>query len=76
VKNYIDVTANPDDGIAFCRQVEAGDNQDQCFNAVGEEVSVLYRDADRREQACRKAGAAGEERCRIGAQLPEEHEKR
>ena len=76
VKNYVDVTANPDDGLAFCRQMEPGVNRDHCYNAVGEEISVLYRDPDLREKACLKAGGDGEAMCRIGAQLPEKHEKR
>ena len=70
VKNYVDVTANPDDGIAFCRQLEPGVNRDKCYNAVGEEISVLYRDPDLRQKACLKAGVDGEVMCRIGAQLP------
>jgi hypothetical protein len=71
VKNYIDVTANPDDGIAFCHALKAGVNRDRCYNAVGEEMSVLYPDAARRDKACEKAGGDGEAMCRIGAQLPE-----
>ncbi len=74
VKNYVDVTANPDDGIAFCTQVEEGANRDHCYNAVGEEISVLIRDPDQRQKACEKAGADGEAMCRIGAQLPEKDE--
>ncbi len=74
VKNYVDVTANADDGLTFCRALDAGVNRDKCYNAVGEEVSVLYPDAPRREAACLKAGHDGETMCRIGAQLPEKHE--
>jgi hypothetical protein len=71
VKNYIDVTAKPDDGIAFCQAVPAGPNRTLCFGAVGEELSVLYAtDVAARARACAKAGRDGETECRRGAELP------
>lgn len=71
VKNYVDVTAKPDDGIAFCQAVPAGANRMQCFGAVGEELSVLYStDLAARARACAKAGPDGETDCRRGAELP------
>ena len=69
VKNFIDVTADPADGIAFCREVPAGQDRDRCWNAVGEQLAVLYtRDTDRREAACATTGEA-EKICRQGAGL-------
>jgi hypothetical protein len=71
VKNYIDVTAKPDDGIRFCQAVPTGANRMQCFGAVGEELSVLYStDLPARERACAMAGSDGETDCRRGAALP------
>ncbi len=71
VKNYIDVTANPDDGVAFCRAVPAGESQRRCWRAVGEQVVVLYSgDIARRESACAKIEEpSGVAVCREGAQL-------
>ena len=70
VKNYIDVTANPADGITFCRQVPPGRNQRQCYVAVGEEISALHwADRPARDRACALAPADGIEACRYGAGL-------
>lgn len=71
VKNYIDVTANPDDGIAFCREVPAGESQARCWRAIGEQAAVLHSgDMARRETVCAKV-PDGEAlaACRQGAQL-------
>jgi hypothetical protein len=69
VKNFIDVTADPDDGIAFCKVVPAGQDRERCWNAVGEQLSVLYtRDLTRRETVCASTGE-GERMCRQGAGL-------
>jgi hypothetical protein len=72
VKNFVDVTAKPQDGFDFCREVPAGPNQMQCYIAVGEEIDVLWpADAKERSHRCEAAGLAGEKWCRVGARLPE-----
>lgn len=69
VKNYIDVTADPEDGIRFCREVPVGQDRDRCWNAVGEQLSVLHTtDYERRAAICATTGE-GEARCRQGAGL-------
>jgi hypothetical protein len=68
VKNYIDVTARSEDGIAFCKAVPPGLNRGPCFAAVGEEIAVLHSsDAAARKLACTKAAPEGEAECRRGA---------
>lgn len=70
VKNYIDVTARPDDGLAFCKEVPPGLNRGPCFAAVGEEIAVLHsNDMEARKLACARAAADGEAECRRGAGL-------
>jgi hypothetical protein len=70
VKNYIDVTARPADGIAFCREVPPGRNRNQCYVAVGEQIQILfYGDRDRAERECSAAPADGADPCRWGAGL-------
>lgn len=72
VKNFVDVTANPQDGFDFCAAVTGDANRMQCYIAVGEEIDVLWpTDAGERSHRCEAAGAAGEKWCRIGARLPE-----
>ncbi len=69
VKNFIDVTADASDGIAFCREVPEGVDRDRCWNAVGEELSVLYTtNLNARDSVCATTGS-GEARCRQGAGL-------
>jgi hypothetical protein len=69
VKNYIDVTADPDDGITFCKAVPAGANRTHCYIAVGQQISVLWpSDVTKKTAACAKAGE-GDKECRMGAGL-------
>jgi hypothetical protein len=70
VKNYIDVTSHPADGIRLCNTVPTGDNRTGCFVAVGEEISVLYpTDAAARQNACSAVGANDVDACRRGADV-------
>lgn len=70
VKNFIDVTANPDDGFSFCRRLTDHAYALACFNGVGEEMSVLFPAAEDREKQCAKASRDYIEVCRYGANLP------
>jgi hypothetical protein len=69
VKNFIDVTSNPDDGFAFCRLVGDHSIAVTCHVAVGEEMSMLRPRAADREQECAKADPRYREACRFGAGL-------
>ncbi|HET9065762.1 MAG TPA: hypothetical protein VFN22_08090 [Gemmatimonadales bacterium] len=69
VKNFIDVTADPTSGIAFCREVPEGIDRRACWRAVGEQLSVLHTtDTLPRATACAMTGP-GEPACRLGAGL-------
>ena len=71
VKNFIDVTAQPEDGVKFCREVAFGENRRQCWNAVGEQIGTLYPiDPARRTSECARVPADGVVECRRGARLP------
>ncbi len=70
VKNFVDVTANTDDGMALCQRLGPRDIAMKCYEAVGEEAGVLFTSMSRREQVC--AAATSEENkmaCRYGARL-------
>lgn len=70
VKNFIDVTARPEDGLAFCTLVPEGRNRRQCWVAVGEQLRVLHAtDESSRALGCARAPAEGREACRFGAGL-------
>ncbi len=70
VKNFIDVTAKPEDGFEFCKLIH-----DQpleavtCYVAVGEQIAVLFQTDPDRSRECAKAGAAFVGACRYGAVL-------
>lgn len=69
-KNLVDVTADPEDGFAYCRMLPAGESKRVCHVAVGEEIWVLADDLERREEMCLGAETAYVEECRHGAGLP------
>jgi hypothetical protein len=69
VKNFIDVTAKSDDGIAFCGRITDRKIALACYVGVGEELGVLVPRLDDREKECAKAGPANLEACRYGAAL-------
>ena len=72
VKNFVDVTANPDDGLALCRKLGPVDIATSCYHAVGEEASVLYVPMSRREAVCAKVEPKYNNACRFGAGLSSE----
>lgn len=69
-KNFVDVTANADDALDFCRRLTNHDYAVGCYHAIGEEMGVLYRDAAQRETQCARAPRDYVEACRYGAVLP------
>lgn len=69
VKNFIDLTAKVDDGIAYCRSVTGSANRLKCYEAVGEQIATLRHDMTQREAACAEVGEAYRGACRYGARL-------
>ena len=69
VKNFIDLTAKPADGIAYCRSVTGAANQRQCYEAVGEQIGTLRNNPTEREAACGPVAAPYRDACRYGARL-------
>jgi hypothetical protein len=72
VKNFVDVTANPDDGLALCKKLGPADIATSCYHAVGEETSVLYVQMTKREEVCARVEAKYNNACRYGAGLSTE----
>lgn len=69
VKNFVDVTANPDDGIAFCKRLGPADIATSCHVAVGQEIAVLRANMTDREIACGHSTSEYLQSCRYGAGL-------
>ncbi|HEU5217400.1 MAG TPA: hypothetical protein VFU23_02005 [Gemmatimonadales bacterium] len=72
VKNFVDVTANPDDGLALCRKLTPVDAATSCYHAVGEAASVLYPSMSKRDEVCSRVIARYANACRYGAGLSTE----
>jgi hypothetical protein len=72
VKNFIDVTARAEDGIAFCRRLGPEDIATACYVAVGEQSAVLHPSMDRREQLCVGVESKYQPACRYGSGLARE----
>lgn len=69
VKNFIDLTAKPGDGIAYCRSVTGSPNRLKCYEAVGEQIATLRNDMTQREAACAEVPEMYRAACRSGARL-------
>jgi len=69
VKNFIDLTARPNDGIAYCRSVTGAANRRKCYEAVGEQIGTLRNNPTEREAACGPVAAPYRDACRYGARL-------
>jgi hypothetical protein len=70
VKNFIDLNARADDGLALCRDVPAGAGKAVCYNAVGEQILVLAANADSRRAMCAATEAGYMDACLYGARFP------
>lgn len=70
VKNFVDVTSDPEDGLDFCKLVPSGPNRRQCYVAVGEELRVLFPgDAPTRTGWCARAPEGDVADCNFGAMV-------
>lgn len=70
VKNFVDVTSRPEDGLNFCRLVDPGPNRRQCYVAVGEELTVLFPgDPTTRAAWCARAPQQDAVDCNYGARV-------
>jgi hypothetical protein len=70
VKNLIDLSADPGDGIAYCRLLPEGESKRVCYVSVGEQAWVVAEDQQKREAACFEVAPPYREACRHGAGLP------
>lgn len=69
VQNLVNLAADPDEGIRFCRVVSTDEHKQECYRAVGEIVYSLVRTEEQRGAACQAAEPAFIAACRRGAAL-------
>lgn len=69
-QNLVNLAADPDEGMRFCRGVEGDANKRACYEGVGRMLFGLAPEPARREQICATADPAHVAVCRAGAGLP------
>lgn len=68
-KNLIDVTAQSEDGMSYCRELAGERNKLKCYEAVGEQIATLRNVREQRALACEAAEPAYRSACFYGAQV-------
>ncbi|MEX2571492.1 MAG: hypothetical protein WD737_09295 [Gemmatimonadota bacterium] len=68
-KNLVDLTADSNDGLRYCRLLADGESKRFCYIAVGEQIWVLTQDTEQRVALCANAEEAYLDECRRGAGL-------
>jgi hypothetical protein len=67
VQNLVNLAADPQEGIRFCRAVQGAEAKRECYRVVGESISTLVTDTDARGQSCQAAESEFVAACRRGA---------
>ncbi|HLM67860.1 MAG TPA: hypothetical protein VK358_10045 [Longimicrobium sp.] len=67
VQALVNQSADPQDGIRFCRLVGGAEAKGECYRVVGETIAGLVRDTEARGQACQSAEREFVAVCRRGA---------
>lgn len=63
VESIVNMNANPDEGIPYCRALPEEESKRACYTAVGLQALVLPEGEAKRERACRTAEPAMLEAC-------------
>jgi hypothetical protein len=67
VQNLVNLAADPQEGIRFCRAVEGTEAKRECYRVVGESISTLVTETDARGRSCQTAESEFVIACRRGA---------
>jgi hypothetical protein len=69
VQNLVNLAADPDEGMRFCREVTTDAHKQECYRAVGEIVYSLVAGPEARGRTCEGAEPGFVAACRRGAAL-------
>jgi hypothetical protein len=75
VQNLVNLAADADEGMRFCREVAADDHKRACYRAVGEVILTLAPTDEGRRRSCDGAEPGFVPACRAGARLPSSAEE-
>jgi hypothetical protein len=70
VTTLVNFTADPADGMRFCRAVPGADPKRECYRTVGENIASIHAGNDARAQSCSTAESEFVAACRLGAGVP------
>lgn len=70
--NLVNLAADPDEGLAFCRRVTAGEAKEACYGAVGAAIASIVRAPGDRARRCDAAEPGFAAACRRGAAVEAE----
>lgn len=77
VTTLVNFTADPGDGMRFCRGVAGAEAQRECYRVVGDAIYLLEPGPEARGRACQAAGeSAFIAACRVGADVRTEESGR
>jgi len=67
VQNLVNLAADPQEGIRFCRAVTGAEAKRECYRVVGESIATLVAGTDARARSCQTAESDFVPACRRGA---------
>ena len=67
VQNLVNLAADPDEGMRFCRAVPGSAAKGECYRVVGETIATLVAGTAQRGQSCQSAEPEFVRACRRGA---------
>ena len=67
VQNLVNLAADPQEGIRFCRAVQGSDVKSECYRIVGESIAALVNGTAQRGESCQAAESEFVTACRRGA---------
>ena len=67
VTTLVNFTADPGDGMRFCRALPGADAKRECYRTVGVNIASLVASTDARSQSCQTAESEFVAACRLGA---------
>jgi hypothetical protein len=67
VQNLVNLAADPDEGMRFCRAVRTAAQKGDCYRVVGESIATLVAGTAQRGQSCQSAEPEFVAACRRGA---------
>jgi hypothetical protein len=70
-QNLVNLAADPEEGLRFCRAVADPGQKRECYRVVGESIATLVADPTARAERCARSETGFADACRAGAGVAE-----